>query len=193
MQREPTTWERMQCGALSGLVAQSIAYPLEVTRRRMQTIGIVPTYGSESAAINFMGVAPALKPSVDELPEVKLEQQPQIQTQQQTQRITLAGLLSGGAAPATSSGDGVGRNIMSGIQHKPPSMITTMQHLFEEQGLRGFFKGVTMNWVKGPIAFSISFTTFDTIQGWIETDSERERKSQLSRMSIQRRLTNNDD
>mmetsp|Transcript_13762 Transcript_13762/g.28963 ORF Transcript_13762/g.28963 Transcript_13762/m.28963 type:complete len:287 (+) Transcript_13762:37-897(+) len=69
MQREPTTFERIQCGALSGLFAQSIAYPLEVTRRRMQTIGIVPTSGSESAAINFTGVAPQLKPSVDELPE----------------------------------------------------------------------------------------------------------------------------
>ena len=91
-------------------------------------------------------------------------------------------------------------------------MITTMQHLLEEQGIRGFYKGVTMNWVKGPIAFSISFTTFDTIQGWIETEEERLMKKrgatssgggrgdreertnvQLVRMMTKRRLTNNDD
>lgn len=161
----------------------------------MQTIGIVPTSGSESAAINFTGVAPALKPSVDELPQTQIEQQPQqVQTQQQmqTKRLNLAGNTS------VASGEGAGQGIVSGgsttaQHHKPPTMITTMQHLFEEQGMRGFFKGVTMNWVKGPIAFSISFTAFDTIQSLIETDSEREKKSQLTRAAIQRRLTNNDD
>lgn len=43
----------MLCGALSGLFAQTLAYPLEITRRRMQTIGIVPTSGSESALLIF--------------------------------------------------------------------------------------------------------------------------------------------
>mmetsp|Transcript_4884 Transcript_4884/g.10776 ORF Transcript_4884/g.10776 Transcript_4884/m.10776 type:complete len:123 (-) Transcript_4884:413-781(-) len=60
-------------------------------------------------------------------------------------------------------------------QRKPPSMRTTMLHLFEEQGIRGFYKGVSMNWVKGPIAFSISFTTFDTLQRWMRSEEERER------------------
>jgi hypothetical protein len=76
--------------------------------------------------------------------------------------------------------------------HKPPSMILTMQHLYEEQGMRGFFKGVSMNWIKGPVAFSISFTAFDLLQGWAQTESERVEKNQLSRTSVQRRLTNND-
>lgn len=52
--REPTTVERMQCGALSGLIAQSMTYPLEVTRRRMQTIGIIPTSGGD-ASVNVLG------------------------------------------------------------------------------------------------------------------------------------------
>ncbi len=45
--------EKMQCGAFSGLVAQTISYPLEVTRRRMQTIGILP---SGQSAITELGV-----------------------------------------------------------------------------------------------------------------------------------------
>ena len=164
--RDPTTIERLQCGALSGLFAQTLAYPLEVTRRRMQTIGIVPTSGVDSAVVNFSGVS-QVKPSVDELQGDKAIKQAEPQ-----QRISTA------------------------HHHKPPSMITTMRHLFEEQGIRGFYKGVSMNWVKGPIAFSISFTTFDTIQGWIETDYEREMKKSGSgggdsqEVQIVKRMTN---
>ena len=211
--REPTTIERLQCGALSGLFAQTLAYPLEVTRRRMQTIGIVPTSGSESAAVNFAGVgspsttanttASAGPVSVDmELP-------------QSSQQLPRANAFAQGMAESTSS------NVLPNnrpqpppppASSSPPSMIATMKHLFEEQGIRGFYKGVSMNWVKGPIAFSISFTAFDTIQGWIEPDSIRveydgddddvrrheeekeKRKGQLSaKMNITRRLTNNDE
>ena len=58
-----------------------------------------------------------------------------------------------------------------------------MRRLLEEQGVRGFYKGVSMNWVKGPIAFGISFTTFDTIKTWIESDSEREGRMARGRRS----------
>jgi len=213
MQRDPTTIERLQCGALSGLFAQTLAYPLEVTRRRMQTIGIVPTSGSESAAVNFTGVS-QLKPSMDELPN-QVEATTTTQQQQQPTRATPRLNISGNSV--SGNGESVAQSIISNINnntttattttqqqhqyHKPPSMSTTMKHLFEEQGLRGFYKGVSMNWVKGPIAFSLSFTAFDTIQGWIENDVEREERRRRShqfedvssRMNIQRRLTNNED
>jgi len=170
--RDPTTIERLQCGALSGLFAQTLAYPLEVTRRRMQTIGIVPTSGVDSAVVNFSGVS-QVKPSVDEFQgnkTIKQAAEPKLKI------------------PTTTT--------TASQHHKPPSMITTMRHLFEEQGIRGFYKGVSMNWVKGPIAFSISFTTFDTIQGWIETDHERETKKNGSaggdsqEVQIVKRMTN---
>ena len=57
-----------------------------------------------------------------------------------------------------------------------PTMASTVADLFQEQGVRGFFKGVSMNWLKGPLAFGISFTIFDTVQGWIESDAERARR-----------------
>jgi hypothetical protein len=136
----------------------------------MQTIGIVPTSGSESAAINFMGVS-KLKHQIDELPE-SIEQS----AKERANMMKNADKITSTAR-----------------QHKPPSMLLTMQHLYEEQGVRGFFKGVSMNWIKGPVAFSISFTAFDLLQGWAQTESERREKSQLARGSIQRRLTNNEE
>uniref|UniRef100_A0A7S2HJZ8 Mitochondrial carrier protein n=1 Tax=Helicotheca tamesis TaxID=374047 RepID=A0A7S2HJZ8_9STRA len=133
--REPTTVERMQCGALAGLVAQSLTYPLEVTRRRMQTIGVVPTEGAESSTGVF-------------------------------------GKAAGGHNP-----DAVTSSSALAEKHtKPPSMIRTMQHVMREQGIRGFFKGVSMNWIKGPIAFSISFTTFDIVQGLMASELEKEKR-----------------
>lgn len=51
---------------------------------------------------------------------------------------------------------------------RPPSMGKIMSQLMKEQGVRGFFKGLTMNWVKGPISFSISFTAFDMLQKEME-------------------------
>lgn len=39
-----------------------------------------------------------------------------------------------------------------------------MQTVFKEQGVGGLFKGLSMNWVKGPVGISISFTTFDFLK-----------------------------
>lgn len=56
---------------------------------------------------------------------------------------------------------------------KPPSIGKIIKDLYQEQGVRGFFKGVTMNWMRGPIAFSISFTAYESVQILMETDAER--------------------
>lgn len=111
--RDLTTIERMVCGALAGLIAQTLTYPIEVTRRRMQTVGLV----GNDTAFGSLGAVNTSKTS-----------------------------------KAISSAT------------KPPSMVRTIRDLYLEQGVAGFYKGVTMNWIKGPVAFSISFTAYDSIQ-----------------------------
>ena len=117
------------------MIAQSITYPIEVTRRRMQTLGIV---NRQDSAIDNLG----------------------------------GGRNGNGSSAGGSSGNQNGRLLPT----SPPSMTTVVRSLYAEQGWRGFFKGVSMNWMKGPIAFSISFTTFDLVQSHIESESERARR-----------------
>jgi len=119
----------MQCGAVSGLFAQTLTYPLEITRRRMQTIGVVATSGQD-AAVDVVGKA-----------------HHKAGAQEAALRLV--------------------------HPNRPPSLTDIVTELYAEQGIRGFFKGVSMNWFKGPIAFSISFTAFDIVQMLIETEPER--------------------
>jgi solute carrier family 25, member 42 len=47
----------------------------------------------------------------------------------------------------------------------------TLQKVYVEEGVtRGFFKGLSMNWVKGPMATGISFASYDTIKHFLNTN-----------------------
>ncbi len=41
------------------------------------------------------------------------------------------------------------------------NMVETVSFLYNAYGWRVFYKGLSLNWIKGPITVSISFTTFD--------------------------------
>ena len=45
------------------------------------------------------------------------------------------------------------------------SIMGTFRKIYQEEGLRkGFFKGLSMNWIKGPISVGISFATYDFVK-----------------------------
>ena len=52
------------------------------------------------------------------------------------------------------------------MQTKPKceyrSIVSTLKKVKAEEGIiHGLYKGLSLNWVKGPIAVGVSFTTFD--------------------------------
>ena len=63
--KEPGTIHKLGIGAFAGLIAQSCTYPLEVTRRRMQTHGHVDTHaGVNKVMTNRAWDAPHARPCV---------------------------------------------------------------------------------------------------------------------------------
>jgi solute carrier family 25, member 42 len=52
------------------------------------------------------------------------------------------------------------------------NMADTFTHLYSTHGWRVFYKGVSLNWIKGPITVSISFTTFDFFKNALEKYQE---------------------
>jgi len=92
--------ERMIFGAVAGLVGQTVSYPFDVVRRRLQTAAVI-------------------RPN-----EVHL------------------------------------------------GALATARKIIREEGItRGLYKGVTMNWLKGPISVGVSFMTFDTLLKLIRRSS----------------------
>jgi len=41
------------------------------------------------------------------------------------------------------------------------------RYVIHTQGFQGLYRGLALNWIKGPIAVSISFTTFDTLKHFL--------------------------
>lgn len=94
--RDPNPVERLAMGACAGALGQTMSYPLDIVRRRMQTAGV------------------------------------------------------------------------TGRANHYTSILGTARLIVQEEGIiQGLYKGLSMNWIKGPIAVGVSFMTFDLTQRWL--------------------------
>ncbi|KAI2668003.1 Mitochondrial coenzyme A transporter SLC25A42 [Labeo rohita] len=159
---------RLLAGSLAGTTAAMITYPLDMVRARMAVtpkemysnilhvfvrisreeglktlyrgftptiLGVVPAHGSLSAVLVRASGVRRVRWSDGQSASYPLDV---VRRRMQTAGVT-------GHTYGTISG--------------------TMREIVAEEGvIRGLYKGLSMNWVKGPIAVGISFMTFDLTQ-----------------------------
>ncbi|XP_077108731.1 mitochondrial coenzyme A transporter SLC25A42 [Ranitomeya variabilis] len=177
---------RLLAGSLAGTTAAMLTYPLDLVRARMAVTpkemysnifqvfirmsreeGLKTLYRGFNPTI--LGVIPYAGISFftyETLKKIHAEQSGRAQPYPFERLLfgACAGLLGQSASYPL---DVVRRRMQTaGVTgHTYGSILGTMQEVVAEEGLvRGLYKGLSMNWVKGPVAVGISFTTFDLTQ-----------------------------
>lgn len=173
-------------GSLAGVTSQSATYPLDMARARMAVTraseyrtlravfarllrdeGARALYRGYPATI--LGVIPYAGVSFftyDTLKQLYYDRYG-------GKRGPLVNVCFGGAAGAVAQTASypldIVRRRMQTARKGPAGYVCgtipdTVRHVYRSEGWRGFFKGLSMNWVKGPIAVGISFATYDYIR-----------------------------
>ncbi|OBS58395.1 hypothetical protein A6R68_10524 [Neotoma lepida] len=180
-------WPRLLAGALAGTTAASLTYPLDLVRARMAVtpkemysnifhvfirisreeglktlyFGFIPTV---LGVIPYAGLSFFTYESLKSLHRGKKRWREEPYPFERMVFGACAGLIGQSASYPL---DVVRRRMQTaGVTgHQHGSILSTLRSIVREEGaVRGLYKGLSMNWLKGPIAVGISFTTFDLMQ-----------------------------
>ncbi|CAH0404206.1 unnamed protein product [Chilo suppressalis] len=148
-------------GAAAGALAKTTIAPLDRAKINFQTKGFPATV---LGVIPYAGVSFFTYDTLKQLYYQKME----------GKHNALVNMCCGGAAGAVAQTasyplDIVRRRMQTARpdaagRYACGTIPGTVRHVYRSEGWRGFFKGLSMNWVKGPIAVGISFATYDAIR-----------------------------
>ncbi|XP_028172598.1 mitochondrial coenzyme A transporter SLC25A42 [Ostrinia furnacalis] len=174
-------------GSLAGVTSQSLTYPLDMARARMAVTN-AQEYRTLAAVFRRVASEEGPRALYRGYPATVLGVIPYAGVSFYTYdtlkhmyfdrfggtRNPFSNMIFGGAAGAVAQTASypldIVRRRMQTARRRPDgsyncrTIPATIAYVYSSEGLRGFFKGLSMNWVKGPIAVGISFATYDFIK-----------------------------
>ncbi|XP_053947016.1 mitochondrial coenzyme A transporter SLC25A42 [Anastrepha ludens] len=185
-----TKGRRFIAGSLAGITSQSLTYPLDLARARMAVTDKYTGYRTLRQVFvkiwveegprtlyrgyfaTVLGVIPYAGVSFFTYGTLKREYYEVTGNSKPNTLVSLAFGAVAGAAGQTSSYplDIVRRRMQTmgvnkGANDQYRTIYSTLKKIYKEEGIKnGFYKGLSMNWIKGPIAVGISFSAYDLIK-----------------------------
>lgn len=190
--KKTRSYLRFLAGSLAGVTSQTLTYPLDMARARM---AVTPraTYSSLTQVFikickhegpltlyrgltpTVLGVIPYAGTSFGTYETLKYyhKERTKRDTPNPLERM-LFGAVAGLLGQSSSYPLDIVRRRMqtasvtnNGDNYK--TICKTLMKVYKDEGVvHGLYKGLSLNWVKGPMAVGISFATFDTTKQFLE-------------------------
>ncbi|XP_071451965.1 mitochondrial coenzyme A transporter SLC25A42 [Hetaerina americana] len=191
--QETKPFVRFLAGSLAGVVSQSLTYPLDMARARM-AVTHKDKYGSLSEVFvkiwreegprtlyrgympTILGIIPYAGTSFatyGTLKKTYMEYKGSPDKNPNALERLIFGAVAGLLGQSTSYPlDIVRRRMQTSVitGERYNTIIGALIKIYRKEGIKnGLFKGLSMNWVKGPVAVGISFSTFDMAKKFFQS------------------------
>ncbi|GMT00583.1 hypothetical protein PENTCL1PPCAC_22757 [Pristionchus entomophagus] len=186
---EKTPVKRLLAGSLAGFVATSLTYPLDTAKARLSISKkseysgfvdvIVKSYRTEGSLALYRGIWPTLAgvipyagASFYTFETLKLMYKEEFGSAPSAPYLLIFGATAGLIGQScTYPLDIVRRRMQTGRVPNGMGVLALLSHIAREEGIRSLYKGLSMNWLKGPISVGVSFTTYHFTFPYLSTFS----------------------
>uniref|UniRef100_A0A0N4ZFY5 Mitochondrial coenzyme A transporter SLC25A42 n=1 Tax=Parastrongyloides trichosuri TaxID=131310 RepID=A0A0N4ZFY5_PARTI len=179
---EKTPIKRYIAGSCAALTATLITFPLDVLKARLATTTkeeyrslrylIIKNYHDYGWTTFYRGIMPTIfgvipyaGSSFFTYETLKLKYKEETGHEVTPYFRMIFGATGGLIGQASSYPlDIVRRRMQTGVVPRGQSVLGALVEIYRKEGIvNGLYKGLSMNWIKGPIAVGISFTSYDLI------------------------------